>query len=334
MSRRSASSAGTARVAVVGSASAEGTHVRAALAGRGVAGARVDLYGVTHGEAVLSEYDGEARLIQEPEPAEVGGHDVVFLCEPGEASASLLPLAGGASVVLDLVGCSGPDAALAHASLRPPSASERARPLRIPHSISVVLAELLRPLHAAFGVAGATAVVLRPAADFGEEGIEELREQTVRLLRFERTPSRTFGRQLAFNVIPQHLLPGAAEGLERRIEAETGALLGTGEGALAIRLATVPVFYGHAMAVRLDLRDEAEVADVERAVATRAAGLRPVGKSGPATPMEAATAQGASVSHVSRAGASGFWMWAVAGEAEAASARAAVDLAASLAEIA
>jgi aspartate-semialdehyde dehydrogenase len=331
MSRRSASRAGTARVAVVGSASAEGTHVRAALAGRGVAGARVDLYGVTHGEAVLSEYDGEARLIQEPEPAEVGGHDVVFLCEPGEASASLLPLAAGASVVLDLVGCSGADAALAHASLRPPSASERARPLRIPHSISVVLAELLRPLHAAFGVTGATAVVLRPAADFGEEGIEELREQTVRLLRFERPPSRTFGRQLAFNVIPQHLLPGAAEDLERRIEAETGALLGTGEGALAIRLATVPVFYGHAMAIRLDLREDAAVPDVERAVAT---GPRPVGKSGRATPMEAATAPGAAVSHVSRDGATGFWLWAVAGEAEAASARAAVDLAASLAEIA
>jgi aspartate-semialdehyde dehydrogenase len=332
MSRRSASRA-TARVAVVGSGSAEGTLVRAALAERGVEGANVDFYGVTHGEAVLSEYDGEARLIQDPEPGEVRGHDVVFLCEPGDASASLLALAGGDSVVLDLVGCS--DAApLVHAVLRPPTASERTRPMRVPHSIAVVLAELLRPLHEAFGVEGATAVVLRPAADFGQEGIEELREQTVRLLRFERPPSRTFGRQLAFNVIPQHLVPGAAEDVERRIEIETGALLRIDDGALAIRLATVPVFHGHAMAVRVALRDEAGLEEVERAAAARSAGPRPVGKSAPGTPMEAAAGPGVSVSHVSRAGGSGFWLWVVAGEADAASARAAVDLAASLAEIA
>src|SRR5262245_48868982 len=334
MSRRSASRAGTARVAVVGSGSVEGTLLRAALAERGVAGTQVDLYGVTHGEAVLSEYDGEARLIQDPEASEVGGHEVVFLCEPGKASSSLLSLAGPGSVVLDLVACASVPVPVVHAGLKPPSPGQRTGPLRVPHSLSVVLGELLGPRDAGYGLESGSAVVLRPAADFGEAGIEELRDQTVRLLRFEKPPASIFGRQLAFNVIPQHLLPGGADGvLERRVEDETAELLGWPERRLAVQLATVPVFHGHAMAVRLRLRARASLADLAASLAPRASAPRAVGKPAPGTPMEAAAGSGAAVSHVSEDGASGFWLWIVAGEAGAASARAAVDLAVSVADL-
>ena len=203
----------------------------------------------------------------------------------------------------------------------------------MPHSISVVLGELLKPIEDAFGVVSATAFVLRPAADFGQEGVEELRDQTVGLLRFEKPPASVFGRQLAFNVIPQHLIPGAGEALVRRVEGEVADLLRWNERRLAIQLAAVPVFYGHTAAVRLRLRGEASLPQVTAALAPRAPGPRPVGKGAPGTPMEAAAGPAATLSHVSEDGASGFWVWLIAGEAAAASARAAVDLAAALAEI-
>jgi aspartate-semialdehyde dehydrogenase len=332
MSRRSASRAGTARVAVVGSG-AEGALVREALAERGVEGKRVDLYGVTRGEAILSEYDGEARLIQEPEPSEVGGHEVVFLCEPGAASERLLSLAGPGSVVVDLVGCGGASRSVFHSELRPPSRQETTRPLRVPHSISIVLAQVLRPLDTAYGIESATAVVLRPAGDFGEQGIDELREQTVRILRFERAPVETFGRQLAFNVLPQPLVPGPGDALERTIEDEIAELLRWDGKRLGLKLATVPVFYGHSIALRLRLRSEASLDDVAAAVAVPPKRPSAVAKAGPATPMEAAAEPGTIVSHASGDGASGFWLWVVAGDVGAASARAAVGLAASLADL-
>ena len=53
-------------MALVGAETPEGARIRQALADRGIPGERVNLFGRTEGEAVLSEYAGEARMIQEP----------------------------------------------------------------------------------------------------------------------------------------------------------------------------------------------------------------------------------------------------------------------------
>ena len=63
MARRSADP-GAARVAILGAASPAGSGIKAALAERGVPGERVALFGPSSDVAVLSEYDGEARLVQ------------------------------------------------------------------------------------------------------------------------------------------------------------------------------------------------------------------------------------------------------------------------------
>ena len=93
----------TTRVAVVGAETPPGGRIREALAGRKFPGERVDLYGARSAEPVLSEYDGEARLIQEPDPSEVGGHDLIVVCEGGEATRralSRLRPEGGSHILL------------------------------------------------------------------------------------------------------------------------------------------------------------------------------------------------------------------------------------------
>ena len=82
MARRSVSPA-ERRIAVVGAASPAGAHLRAALADRGIDGSRVALYGVASDVAVLSEYDGEARLVQPVGELDADACDAVFVCEPG-----------------------------------------------------------------------------------------------------------------------------------------------------------------------------------------------------------------------------------------------------------
>jgi hypothetical protein len=52
MSRSPADARGSARVAVVGAESPAGARLREALAELGIAGSRVDLFGVTGGEVV------------------------------------------------------------------------------------------------------------------------------------------------------------------------------------------------------------------------------------------------------------------------------------------
>ena len=310
---------GTARVAVVGAGTPSGARIRAALAERGIPGERVDLYADTGGEVVLSEYDGEARLIQSSDPVEIVRSDVIFLCEGGDAARRVLDSAPQGALVLDLVAAGAPT---------------RARLVEVPQPLATLLTDILRPVQSRVGVRQATAVVIRPASDFGQAGLEELRDQTVRLLSFASTPQEVFGRQLAFNVIPQALLASEPPGLEERIAREVERAIGWPGPRLTVALLTAPLFYGHAVMLRLEPETATDAGALGELLrdATGLVGDR--GSSEPAlTPLEAADRRGVDVTRVRPDGLGGFWVWAVAGEAEAVAAEQAVALAASFAPL-
>jgi len=236
------------RVAVLGAATPAGAHLKAALADRGLPGARVALFGLQREVAVLSEYDGEARLVQAADELDAAAYAAIFVCEVGHAIADLTRAAAAGTLVVDMTG-SIPGAVLKGT----PGDSPDARLVAVPHPVTLLLGSLLAPIQRAIGVRRVSAFVLRPSSDFGEGGLEELREQTVHLLRFEPTPTDVFGRQLAFNVLPEHLFPAGEEATTTRIVDETRAILGTPDLPIVLSQALVPVFFGHAVAVHVDL---------------------------------------------------------------------------------
>lgn len=316
MARRLAE--GTARIAVLGAGSEPGFRLRSELAARGVAGSRVALYGERKGETIVSEYDGEARLLQEPDLDEIAAHDVVFVCAPSEAAVAVSSRQGSAGVVVDLSGALG--APVAHEPLRPPAASGA---IGVAHPLAIVLADALAPMRA-LGLERAAATILRPAADFGEAGLEELREQTIHLLRFEAPPLEIFGRQLAFNLIPQALLPDGAA-LETRIAAETALLLGAARGAISVALVAVPIFHGHGIVLRAEGRDLSASAVRDR---LEDAGFLLAHGRAAQTPMDAPEARRTDVAVCEDDGEHAVRLWAVAAEAGSAGARQALALAA------
>lgn len=255
MARPTADPAGR-RIAVLGAASPAGAHLRAALADRGIPGERVALFGLQREVAVLSEYDGEARLVQVADELEADAYGAIFVCEPGYDRGSLVAAAGSGTLVVDLTG-SIPNAVLTGA----PGETPEGALVAVPHPVTTLMVSLLRPLQLGIGVRGVSAHVLRPAADFGAAGLEELREQTVHLLRFEPMPTQVFGRQLAFNVLPEHLFPEDEQDSAARVVRESLSLLGTPDLPFALSQALVPLFFGHGIAAHIDLahpgRDEA-----------------------------------------------------------------------------
>jgi aspartate-semialdehyde dehydrogenase len=335
MARPSAEQRGTARIAVLGADTVAGHLVRHELEQRHVPGGRVDLFGVARDEPLIGEYDGEARLIQQPDPRELQGHDVVFVCQDGSDTDRLAAELARSALVIDTVGprADEADRPLVHMGVNAPTDRRPVGRVAVPHPLSILLVDLLHPLESAHGIHEATAVVMRPAADFGDAGVEELRQQTVRLLNFEPAPREVFGQQLAFNLIPQRILPGEEAGLENRLVDEVARLLSAPQARLAVRLVAAPIFYGHAVSVRLAFR---QPATAEQAIEALAAGghIRTPPGAEHQTPLQAAGAEAAiTVADVGEDGLGGLWLWAVVGEAQAAAARHAVRLADALADL-
>jgi aspartate-semialdehyde dehydrogenase len=320
MARRSTEPA-TGRIAVLGAAAPLGAHLRAALADRGVPGARVTLFGRRRSVAVLSEYDGEARLVQSSDELDAAACDVVFVCERGDDGASLAAAASGGTLVIDTTG-SIPGAVLAGSA----GISAGARIVGVAHPVAAMLAGLLDPLHRAIGVTRVSAFVLRPASDFGEPGLEELREQTVHLLRFEPTPTDVFGRQLAFNVVPEHLFPAGEETAGARVVREVRAILGAEELPVAVSQALVPTFFGHAIAAHVEL---ARPARNEALAAWRAAaGVALASDPDVGATLDAPERPGLLIARVDGEPGSALRVWALGSEAGPAAAAAAIEAAA------
>jgi len=316
MARPTADPAG-GRIAVLGAASPVGAHVKAALADRGLPGGRVALFGLQREIAVLSEYDGEARLVQAADELEAAAYAAIFVCEVGHDVGELTRAAASGTLVVDMTG-SIPEAVLKGASGDSPDA----RLVAVPHTVTLLLGGLLAPIQRAIGVRRVSAFVLRPASDFGEGGLEELREQTVHLLRFEPTPTEVFGRQLAFNVLPEQLFPSGEDAASTRVVHETRKILASPDLPIALSQVLVPVFFGHALAVHVDLvhlgREEALAAWKD------AAGVAIATDSDTGATLDAPEGSGILISRVEELTGSRLRVWALASEGGAAAATRAI----------
>ncbi len=75
--------------------------------------------------------------------------------------------------------------------------------LRCPGSASVALATALAPLHALAGLERAEVATYQAVSGSGRGAMDELAGETVAMLSGKKARGRAFGRQIAFNVIPQ-----------------------------------------------------------------------------------------------------------------------------------
>ncbi len=123
--------------------------------------------------------------------------------------------------------------------------------IALPGSASVALASVLAPLHAAAGILRAEVATYQAVSGSGRSAMDELAGETVAMLSGKPPKGRAFGRQIAFNVIPQvdELEPDGSSREERRLWLETRRVLGVPHLAVNATAVRVPVFFGHSLAV-------------------------------------------------------------------------------------
>ena len=171
---------------------------------------------------------------------------------------------------------------------------------------------------AALGPLGAKRVVLNllaPASERGKEGVEELSEQTIKLLSLQPIPQDVFACQVAFNMVDRwgaesrEDLPKQCEAIAREVRCYLD-----GRAALpAISLTQAPVFYGHAFTAFLEFESGAGAAALGKRLA--AAGFEEITADDPppSNVSVAGTAKVAVTAAVADGGVpNGYWIWGAA----------------------
>src|SRR5206468_3390193 len=88
--------------------------------------------------------------------------------------------------------------------------------------------------------------VLEPASERGNAGVDELQEQTVNLLNFQKVENKIFRGQLAFNILPE---AETAVRTECRIAEQLAEILGKTFPQPLISAVQAPVFHSHAFSI-------------------------------------------------------------------------------------
>jgi aspartate-semialdehyde dehydrogenase len=310
------------RLAIVGATSLKGKELKEVLEDRAFPVKKLSLLDDDEALGQMTEFEGEPTFVQRLEPGTFTENDVVFFASTSGAftRAHWEAAAAGRAALVDLSHAllDVPEAAVRVPFLEPilPPVTPPTKPWYIaPHAAAIVLLTLLARLTAALRVRQVVATVFEPVSERGAAGLEELQEQTVRLLSFQEFPRGVYDAQLAFNLLARH---GAAsrvplEETEEVIRRELERRAPQFGDQLALRLIQAPVFHASCFSVFVELERPAEAADVEQALAGNRVEISDK-DSPPAAAVDVAGHDAILIGPVLRdtKRPSAFWLWAAA----------------------
>jgi aspartate-semialdehyde dehydrogenase len=213
------------------------------------------------GSATLTA-DEQEPLVMAPLSAEsLTGAKVAFLAGSPASSRRVFKVnPEGGPRLIDLAGGLEEQP---EARLRAPSA-EATRPAPSPiqvvaHPAAIALAMFLGRLSKSARIKRSVVHVFEPASERGQRGLEELRQQTVGVLAFQKLKTDVFDTQLAFNMLARYgeeaLEP--LESIEQRVEKHLASLLDAWPGVPmpSLRLIQAPVFHGHSISAWVEFEE-------------------------------------------------------------------------------
>jgi aspartate-semialdehyde dehydrogenase len=128
-------------------------------------------------------------------------------------------------------------------------------PCVVAHPAAVALALLLLRAGKAGAIRSAAAIVLEPASEQGQKGMDELHQQTVNLLSFQSLPKDIFDTQVAFNMVQRYGQKSylSLDSLEARLRRHYQEITGAHAPQPALLMLQPPVFHGHALSIFLEM---------------------------------------------------------------------------------
>lgn len=265
------------QVAIVGAATLKGKELKEVLEERNFPAIDTRLLDGSEALGQLDRVQDEISFVQPVTRDQFENVDFTFFASDEDFTRANWKLARQAgSAVVDLSYALENDASVPLSAPwierelgRPAQLNLDSSVVMIAHPAAVTLALLLLRAQKAGTIRRAATLVFEPASERGRRGMDELHEQTVKLLSFQQMPTGVFDAQLAFNMIGRYgpASAPALELIERRITGHLRKLLGGQAPLPALTLLQAPVFHAHTFALYLEMEKAVSAGDLAQAVA-------------------------------------------------------------------
>ena len=233
-------------IALIGSTSLLGKELRQMLEDRGLPVGRLALLETEEYAGLLQEFAGDIQITQVISPKALADIDIAFFtCSPEIMQSYVASGAQFPELTIDLTQTGQTGILFLH-GVSGASVLRRKGYYVNPHPAAIVLGRVLSDLHNRFAVQSAAVTVLEPASERGNAGLDELQEQTVNLLNFQKVENKIFQGQLAFNILPE---TEAAARTEWRIAEQLTEILGKTFPRPIISVVQAPVFHSYAFSI-------------------------------------------------------------------------------------
>jgi len=223
---------------------------------------------------IITVQEGEAIVIPTFSAADLAGSRVVLLAGSTEsaAQAAVLSLtAGDHPTLVDLTGALEDNPA---ARLRAPMAESAREPAPIyviAHPAAIVMALFLKQLSKAGAIRRIVANIFEPVSERGKKGLDELRQQTVALLSFQKLKQDIFDTQVSYNLLPRYGAEAvrSIEDVEAAVERHLATLLSaeTSIPMPSLRVVHAPVFHGYSMSLWVEFENRPDTGAVASTLA-------------------------------------------------------------------
>lgn len=226
------------------------------------------------------EFRGESLIVQDVEQFD-WSQVQIGLFSPGAAvSAIHAPKAAAAGcVVVDNTSCFRyeEDVPLVVPEVNPERIADFKNRgiIANPNCSTIQMVVALKPIYDAVGIERINVCTYQSVSGTGKKAIEELAQQTARLLNGKPCEAVVYPKQIAFNVLPQIdvFLDNGYTKEEMKMVWETRKILGDDRIQVNPTTVRVPVFYGHSEAVHIETGEKITAAQARQLLA-RAPGVQ------------------------------------------------------------
>lgn len=264
-------------VALIGATSIVGQEVMQLMEEREFPLRELTALGTIETEGTRVECCGHSAVVRAvPKDAFAGVDLAIFMADASQSRDYAHHAVEAGAMVID---CSGAFQQDPHVPLCVPEVNaavlaQHQGLVAVPHSVSVQIALVLAPLHAAVPLRRVVISTYQSVSEMGRPAMQEFDQQMRDLLNFRPAQTEAFPHQLAFNCLPQcgDFLDNGYTSAEMALVEELRRLLGVAALPISATAVQVPLMHGHAATVYLETADSVSP-DVIRDVLEEAPGV-------------------------------------------------------------